>query len=182
MTILGNGLLLAALLLLMPAVLLFAAEILLGLRCPTPQARADAPPFTVLIPAHDEAAVITPTLRAIAAQLRAQDRMLVVADNCSDATATIAAAQGAEVTERHDSVRRGKGYALAHGLAHAARWANPITIIVDADCLLSPNALHQLADRAARTGRPVQGDYRLEAAADGSRASRFSAFAIRVKN
>ena len=30
MTILGNGLLLAALLLLMPAVLLFAAEILLG--------------------------------------------------------------------------------------------------------------------------------------------------------
>ena len=95
MTILGNGLLLAALLLLMPAVLLFAAEILLGLRCPTPQARAYAPPFTVLIPAHDEAAVITPTLRAIAAQLRAQDRMLVVADNCSDATATIAAAQGA---------------------------------------------------------------------------------------
>lgn len=182
MTIWGTALLLAALLLLMPPVLLFAAEIVAGLRRPVPRDLQAAPPFTVLIPAHDEAAVITPTLRSIAAQLRPDDRMLVIADNCSDATAAIAAAEGAAVTERHDPVRRGKGYALAHGLAQAARWGHGVTIIVDADCLLSPGALHHLADQAARQGRPVQGDYRLEAAPGGSRASRFSAFAIRVKN
>lgn len=76
--------------------------------------------------------------------------MLVIADNCTDDTAVIAAAHGADFTERRDPVRRGKGYALAHGLAQAARWANPVTIIVDADCLLSPNALYQLAAKAAR--------------------------------
>ncbi|WP_440979500.1 glycosyltransferase family 2 protein [Sphingomonas pseudosanguinis] len=182
MTMLGDVLLILGFLALMPAALLFAAEILSGLRRPAPLPAGDAPAFTVLIPAHDEAEVIAPTLRSIAGQLRAGDRMLVIADNCTDDTAAIAAAHGADVTERQDRVRRGKGYALAHGLAHAARWANPVTVIVDADCLLSRDALHRLAAMAAREGRPVQGDYRLEAAPGGSLASRFSAFAIRVKN
>ncbi|BCI72738.1 glycosyl transferase 2 family protein [Sphingomonas sp. S17] len=182
MTMLGDALLLLGFLAFMPAVLLFAAEILWGLRRPLLTPPGDAPAFTVLIPAHDEAGVIAPTLRSIAAQLRGGDHMLVIADNCTDDTAVIAAAHGADFTERRDPVRRGKGYALAHGLAQAARWANPVTIIVDADCLLSPNALYQLAAKAAREGRPVQGDYRLETAPGGSLASRFSAFAVRVKN
>ncbi|WP_312489839.1 glycosyltransferase family 2 protein [Sphingomonas sp.] len=181
MTMLADVLLFVGLLVLMPAVLLFVAEILSGLRAPITTPPGNAPAFTVLIPAHDEAGVIVPSLRSIAGQLRDGDRMLVIADNCSDDTAAIAAAHGADVTERHDPIRRGKGYALAHGLAHAARWGHAVTIIVDADCLLSPGALRHLA-AAAGSGRPVQGDYCLEAAPGGSRASRFSAFAIRIKN
>jgi hypothetical protein len=72
----------------------------------------------VLVPAHDENAAIIPTLEAIMAQLHTGDRLLAVADNCTDDTGTIAAAAGAEVVTRSDPQRIGKGYALDRGLAH----------------------------------------------------------------
>ena len=48
----------------------------------------------VLVPAHDEAQGIAATLDGLRAQLQPQDRLLVVADNCSDETAEVAAARG----------------------------------------------------------------------------------------
>ena len=63
MTMLGDALLLLGFLAFMPAVLLFAAEILWGLRRPLLTPPGDAPAFTVLIPAHDEAGVIAPCIR-----------------------------------------------------------------------------------------------------------------------
>jgi poly-beta-1,6-N-acetyl-D-glucosamine synthase len=53
----------------------------------------------VLIPAHDEAAGIADTLVALGRQTRRPDRVVVIADNCSDDTAAIARACGAEVVE-----------------------------------------------------------------------------------
>jgi hypothetical protein len=38
----------------------------------------------VLVPAHNEGTSLLPTFADITAQLRAADRLLVVADNCSD--------------------------------------------------------------------------------------------------
>src|SRR5216683_6980628 len=72
----------------------------------------------VLIPAHDEANGIVTTLDDIKVQLRPTDRVLVVADNCSDDTAAIAFSSGAEVTVRSDPARIGKGYALDWGLSY----------------------------------------------------------------
>lgn len=48
------------------------------------------PSCAVLIPAHDEEAGIGRTLAGVLAQLRPGDRLLVVADNCSDRTAAAA--------------------------------------------------------------------------------------------
>ena len=76
------------------------------------------PSVAVLIPAHDEALLIATTLRTLSAQLGSGDRMIVIADNCSDDTAAIAAAAGAEVIERRDRERRGKGYALDFGVGN----------------------------------------------------------------
>ena len=126
-------------------------------------ARESVPPrrgaLAVLIPAHDEAAVIGATLASVSAQLRDGDRMLVVADNCSDETAGIARAAGAEVTERRHEADRGKGFALQHGL-EVLRAAPPETVVVvDADCLLGPGALETLTGAAEASGRPVQGLY-----------------------
>src|SRR3979490_3229708 len=56
----------------------------------------------VLIPAHDEAKGILATLNDIRLQLCPGDRLLVVADNCTDDTASVAAALGAEVAIRND--------------------------------------------------------------------------------
>src|SRR5216684_5961806 len=69
----------------------------------------------VLIPAHDEEKGILTTLNDIKPQLRPNDRLLVVADNCTDDTAAIAASGGAEVTVRSDPSKIGKGYALDSG-------------------------------------------------------------------
>lgn len=71
--------------------------------------------LAVLIPAHDEEEGIATTLESLLdgdypASAR---RVIVVADNCSDATAARAAATGAEVWERTDPANRGKGFALA---------------------------------------------------------------------
>src|SRR6266566_2315140 len=62
----------------------------------------------ILVPAHNERTGIEPTLKDIVAQMRENDRLLVVADNCLDDTAEIAVAAGAEVVIRHDLERIGK--------------------------------------------------------------------------
>ena len=49
--------------------------------------RAVAPRLAILMPAHDEAEVIGATLGAIREQLSSRDRLIVVADNCTDDTA-----------------------------------------------------------------------------------------------
>src|SRR6185437_7691862 len=69
--------------------------------------------IAVLIPAHNESAGLQPTLEDVKSQLCERDRLIVVADNCTDDTAEVAARLGAEVTVRHDLTKIGKGYALA---------------------------------------------------------------------
>ena len=66
--------------------------------------------FDIIVPAHNEETVI----QGVVANLRRLDwpadgfRILVVADNCTDSTAALARAAGAEVLERHDTKLRGK--------------------------------------------------------------------------
>jgi hypothetical protein len=73
--------------------------------------------LAVLVPAHNEAEGIATTLATILPQLRSSDRLLVIADNCTDATAEAARQAGATVIERHNLTQRGKGYALDFGLS-----------------------------------------------------------------
>src|SRR3954462_4290195 len=73
-----------------------------------------ATPFrlAVVIPAHDEADRIANTVMRIKEQVTDDTQVIVIADNCNDATATNASAAGAVVWQRNDPDRRGKGYAL----------------------------------------------------------------------
>ncbi len=142
-----------------------------------PEARA-----VVLVPAHDEADGIGATLASLRAALGPRDRILVVADNCTDDTAGRARAEGAEVIERREPDRRGKGYALAFGIAHLAEAPPDVLIVVDADCRVAPDALRVLVAAALDTGRPVQARYRFAAPRPSTVSSSISSFAIRVKN
>jgi cellulose synthase/poly-beta-1,6-N-acetylglucosamine synthase-like glycosyltransferase len=74
----------------------------------------------VLIPAHNEADGIGQTLAALTEQTRLPDRVLVIADNCSDDTALIALAQGAEVYETVGNSDKKAG-ALNQGLERRFR-------------------------------------------------------------
>ncbi|MCC3445373.1 MAG: glycosyltransferase, partial [Microcoleus sp. PH2017_03_ELD_O_A] len=56
----------------------------------TAETQEARPKVAVLIPAYNEAAGIAATISTILPQLTPQDRLLVIADNCTDATAEIA--------------------------------------------------------------------------------------------
>ena len=49
---------------------------------------------TVLIPSHNEETILPTTLPALLSQSRRPDRVIVVADNCTDGTVTVAAGTG----------------------------------------------------------------------------------------
>lgn len=118
------------------------------------QLEADAPAvpprndFTVLIPARNEAAVIGPTLRALA-RAAPDAAVLVVDDESSDDTAAIARTSGLG----HLRVIRGtpppggwtgKLWALQQGLAHVT---TPRVLLLDADIRLAPGILAPLQRR-----------------------------------
>ncbi len=143
---------------------------------------ADRGRVAVLVPAHNESLGILPTIEDVRRQLRAGDRLLVVADNCTDNTAVLAAAAGAEVIERRDLARRGKGYALDFGLQHLASRAPDVVIMIDADCRLDDGAIDQLGAACAATGRPAQGLYLMRAPGELNIRFQVAEFAWRVKN
>ena len=129
------------------------------------QPATDRPGCVILIPAHDEEAGIAPTLAALQQQRGPQDRIVVVADNCTDRTAEVARECGAEALIRQDPDRRGKGYALEFAFRQLATFGSPeIVVIVDADCIVEAGCLEALLD-AATAGEPVQGRYLMEAPA-----------------
>lgn len=139
-------------------------------------------PIAVLVPAHNESKGILLTLADISAQLAPGDQLLVVADNCVDDTAAIAADAGATVIKRDDLTKIGKGYALEFGLRHLC--ANPptIVIIIDADCRVAEGTLVRLEKKCTKTRRPVQA-LDLMTAPDESPVNYCVAeFAWRVKN
>lgn len=163
---------------------IFTLEVATGLR--RARARVAAGPagsIAVLIPAHDEARGIGETLRALAGVAPQGTRVLVVADNCSDATAAAARAAGAEVVERRDPHARGKGFALAFGRDHLARSATPpdAVIVMDADCRLAPGSVEALA-AACRDGRPVQAVNLIAPDLQAEPMTQISGFAMVVKN
>jgi cellulose synthase/poly-beta-1,6-N-acetylglucosamine synthase-like glycosyltransferase len=136
----------------------------------------------VLIPAHDESKLIASTIRSIVPQLGADDGLLVVADNCSDDTAEIAAAEGAEVIARTDAVHRGKGYALDAGVRHLASAPPSVVLIVDADCNVSEGTVDRLVRASCATQRPAQALYLMHSPAGAPAPMRIAQFAWLVKN
>ena len=104
--------------------------------------------ITVLVPAHNEAERITGTIEALQAQRGAPDRIVVVADNCTDETPELARAAGVEVFET-----RGNRFKKAGGLNQALRsmlpelGENDIVMVVDADTALDQGFLAEARRR-----------------------------------
>jgi 1,2-diacylglycerol 3-beta-glucosyltransferase len=119
--------------------------------------------LAVLVPAHDEAAVIARCVRSLRAQSypRHLYQIVVVADNCTDDTAAIAAQAGAHrVMTRYSSESGGKGGALRWALDQILVGDAPPTAvaIVDADSIPPPGFLTALVQPfEAKRARVVQG-------------------------
>ena len=130
----------------------------------TAEAPGEHPPmlkFAVIVPAHNEAAVIPGVLGSI----RSVDYpphlydAIVVADNCTDATAGIARSGGARCMERNDLVRKGKGYALAHAAGALTEKDYDAFVIIYADSTMSRNFLRAMNSRLISGQKAVQAYY-----------------------
>ena len=143
--------------------LLAAARTAPGASPHRPQPSGEPLRFACLVPAHDEAGQIAAAVAALVGQDHPAERreVIVIADNCTDATAAEATAAGATVWERRAPDARGKGQALAWALERlwAERPGVEAVAMVDADCLASAGLLTG-CDRALRAGaRAVQAGY-----------------------
>ena len=179
LSIIAWGLALAAFL---PAGLLFVQT--MGAFLPRRAARAagtaaDQPEYStaVVIPAHNEGPHIAATIADARAALRDGDRLIVVADNCTDDTAVIAEQLGAEVIVRHDPSLRGKGYALQYAIDHLRAAPPECVVFFDADCRFAPDAVKTLAGAACAQGRPAQALYIMQAPENAPARLSVAAFA-----
>ncbi|HUI65856.1 MAG TPA: glycosyltransferase [Bacteroidota bacterium] len=101
--------------------------------------------FAVVVPAHNEEHGIGQTVKSILAVEYPADRFdaVVIADNCTDDTASRATEAGAKVLERHEPAARGKGYALRWGFDRLPAGENgyDAVVVIDADSVVSANYL-----------------------------------------
>lgn len=127
--------------------------------------RADAVPHSrlaVVVPAHDEAEMIEACVHSLTRQHYPTSlfRVVVVADNCTDDTAAIAAAAGAEVMVRNVDDLRGKGHALRWAFDRLLAEQEPpdAVVVVDADAIADPMFLREMGAVFSAGNPVVQGD------------------------
>ncbi|HKA09597.1 MAG TPA: WecB/TagA/CpsF family glycosyltransferase [Candidatus Dormibacteraeota bacterium] len=147
-----------------------------------PAATTDVRPrLAVLVPAHDEEALIGRCLTSLSEQTYPRElyRVVVIADNCSDGTSLIASASGAEVMERHDARALGKGYALRWAMDRLLAEESPPdgVVVVDADSIADRDMLAGLAAALATGAEAAQAEYQV-LTADASVPSRLVAAAF----
>ena len=159
-----------------------------GKRAAAPTHRSSA---AILMPAHNEAGGIQPIIAKLRPSLDETIQLIVIADNCSDATARVAREAGATVIERQDAALRGKGHALAFGREWLRAQADDLqsprplpdcVVVLDADCEISREDLRLLIETAHATQRPVQSCYLLRSSPDDGAMTQISNFAILIKN
>ena len=167
-------------------VVIFSLQCFLSLipakRSKTPVVRDASPRTTVLIPAHNEADIIHGIIQDVTAQLNEDDRVFVIADNCTDDTAAVAKRHGAEVIERTNLEQRGKSYALRYALEQLEADPPEVIIVVDADCRISSQAITDLSVKAWQLDRPVQGSYIFGSQKDSASSNLASSFTLWFKN
>lgn len=105
----------------------------------------------VLVPAHNEEGALPAALDSLWRQTRRPDRVIVVADNCTDGTVAVATGAGAEVFETVGNVDKKAG-GLNQALSILLEILTPAdrVLVMDADGVLAPRfvetALRELGD------------------------------------
>lgn len=117
--------------------------------------------FAILIPAHNEVAVLGKLLESLAALDYPKDHfdVYIVADNCTDTTAELARATGwLHVYERFNEEERGKGFALNWLLQKLDedRLVYDAYVVLDADSVIAPSFLQVMSKGLAQGAQALQ--------------------------
>jgi cellulose synthase/poly-beta-1,6-N-acetylglucosamine synthase-like glycosyltransferase len=131
--------------------------------------------LTVLVPAHNEAAVVE---RCVTSVTGPNVDVVVIAHNCSDDTSDVAEAAGARVIRLDDATRRTKSDAISFALKESGPLGDAIAI-VDADSWVSPEFYDVVCASFSRGEQACQVDNRVANPRESpSAALRFAGFAI----
>lgn len=161
----------------MAGYLLFLTAAAIWGRKPEPAPSASRRNFAILIPAHNEELLIGRLLESLAELDYPCERLdvYVVADNCDDATASIARRHGAQVYERSDRHSRAKGFALRWLLGQLREQKvvpdYDAFIVLDADSVVDSDMV-QWFDRYLEAGSVALQAYYAVLNADDSPVSR----------
>lgn len=140
--------------------------------------------YALLVPAHNEEVILATLLDNLATLTYPKDlyTVYVVADNCTDTTASLARTfSGTRVYERFDDEKRGKGYALNWLLKQLedAQEVYDAYIILDADSIVEPNFLLVMERELHQGWQALQARYTvLNAHASPSTALRLIALTL----
>ena len=103
---------------------------------------------TVLVPAHNEEVSLPGTIASLLGQSHRPERVIVVADNCTDSTVSVARAAGVEVFESAGNTKKKAG-----ALNQALLWLlpcqgdNDVVMVMDADTRLDNGFLEAAVSR-----------------------------------
>ena len=130
--------------------------------------RGATPRLCFLVPAHDEALLIERCVRSLVEMERSgvDFDVHVIADNCTDETARIAAAAGARVLERHELTLRGKPQAILWAMAQLPTASYDAVVIIDADTVVDAGFARALAAHAPLRDKAVQAYFGLSNESD----------------
>ena len=117
--------------------------------------------FAVIVAAHNEEQVIGPlvdNLKMLNYPNSLYD-VFVIADNCTDNTATIAQKNGALVFERTNHEQKGKGFAMEWMFSKLFKLEKKYDAvsIFDADNLVHPNFLLEMNSKLCKGDKVIQG-------------------------
>ncbi|MHB8985344.1 MAG: glycosyltransferase family 2 protein [Eubacteriales bacterium] len=117
--------------------------------------------FAIVTAAHNEERVIEQLIKNLHVLNYPKELydIYVVADNCSDNTASIAASLGVNVIERFNDREKGKGYALEYAFNRifTSGPSYDAVVVFDADNLVSENFLMIMNARLLKGERIIQG-------------------------
>jgi GTP:adenosylcobinamide-phosphate guanylyltransferase len=131
--------------------------------------------LAVVVPAHNEEKLIGTCVRSLLADRDTPVEVFVVAHNCTDRTASIAAQSGARVLPL--TGQGGKGLALDHGFRHALSLGADAALVIDADSVVSKNLLAEVAASIRGGAEAVQTRYQV-ANVDANFRTRLAALAL----
>lgn len=117
--------------------------------------------FAILIAAHNEERVIASAVRSLKEIDYPCDMydIYVIADNCEDSTADVAREAGAQVYERFDTTKKGKGHSLEWMFSNLLSMdvEYDAVCILDADNLVSKNFFLEMNKRLCQGHKVIQG-------------------------
>lgn len=118
--------------------------------------------FAVLIPAHNEEAVIEQIINSLNRQNYNKEMydIFVIADNCSDKTADIAESLGVNVFRRFNDVEIGKGFALKYAFEriNSENSSYDAFTVLDADNLADKDYLLEMNKQFCLGAKVIQGN------------------------